>query len=235
MINPKRVLKGIKKKKRKKKRRTPNPHLDQPNVQHAPNRADHLSDKLLLQVGRAVGKGQTSPSMEKPEQRHPDQELLSSLTELLGPEVLHQKLDQGETRLIIELHRLNHVMGEECRLLPGMSVRHEPSRLEEKEVQHISHSITDHQEVRHMGNAKRQQHRLSLVLQQIQVPILLNVNHPQHPPTILNHDPRKRNLLLPTSLHSLSRSRKVRSSVGSKLNPKLASPCQVQLKLSHRS
>ena len=234
MINPRKVSRGTRRRRRKKKRRIPNQHLDQQNVQHALNRADHRSDRLLHQVDQGMGKGQITRSMGNQELPHLDQELLSSLTELLVPGVLRLKLDQEETRLIIELHRLNHVMGGECRLLPGMSVRHEPSRLEEKEVQHISHSITDHQEVRHMGNAKRQQHLLNLVLL-LQTQIHPNANHPLHPPTTLNHDPRRRNLLLPTSLRSLCRLRKVKLSLGSKLNPKLASPCRVLLKLSRPS
>jgi len=204
------VSREIRKRKRKKKRRIPNQHLDQQNVHHALNRADHRSDKLPLQVDQEMAKDQITLSMGNREPPHLDQELLSSLIELLVLEVLRLKLDQEETRLIIELHRLNLVMGEECRLLPGTLVRPEPCRLVEKELPRINHSIIDHQEVHRMGNAKQLQHHLNLVLLPIPIRIHLNVNHPQHPPTTLNHDPRKRNLLLPTSLRSLCRLRKVK-------------------------
>jgi hypothetical protein len=210
MINPRKASRGIRRKKRKKKRRIPNPHLDQQNVHHAPSRADHPSAKLLLQVDQAMGKGRITPSMGNQEPPHPAQELLSSLIELLGREVLRLKLDQEGTRLIIELHRLNHVMGGECRLLLGTLVRLEPCRLVEKELPRINHNTTDHQEVHLTGNARPQQHHLNLVLLPTPIQIHLNVNHPQHPPTIPNHDPRKRNLLLPTSLRSLCRLPKVK-------------------------
>jgi hypothetical protein len=210
MINPRRVSREIKRRRRKKKRRIPNQHLDQQNVRPAPNRADHRSDKPPLQVDQEMGKGQITPSMGNQEPPHLVQELLSSLIELLVRGVLRLKLDQGATRLIIELHRPNHVMGEECRLLPGTLVRPEPCRLVEKEHPRINHSIIDHQEVHPMGNAKRQQHLLNLVPLRIQIQIHLNVNHPPPPPTTLNHDPRKRNLPLPTSLRSPCRLRKVK-------------------------
>jgi hypothetical protein len=213
----------------------PNQHLDQPNVQHALNRADRRSDKLPRQADQGAAKGQITHSMGNQEQPHPDPELLSSLTELLVLEVLHLKLDHEGTRLTIELHRLNLVMGGECRLLPGTLVRPEPCRLVEKEVPRINHSTIDLQEVHPMGNAKRLQHHLNLVLLQIQLRILPNANHLLHHLTILNHDPRKRNHLLPMSLRSLCRLRRVKSSLGLKLNPKLVSPCRVLLKLSHLS
>jgi hypothetical protein len=210
MINPRKVSRAIRRRKRKKKRRIPNPHLDQQNVHLAPNRADHRFDKLPLQVDQGMGKGQITPSMGNQALPHLDQELLSSLIELLVREVLRLKLDQEGTRLIIELHRLNHVMGGECRLLLGTLVRPEPCRLVEKELPRINHSIIDHQEVHPTGNARPQQHHLNLVLLPIQIRIHLNVNHPQHPPTIPNHDPRKRNLPLPMSLRSLCRLRRVK-------------------------
>jgi hypothetical protein len=210
MINPKKVSRAIRRRKRKKKRRIPNQHLDQQNVHPAHNRADHPSDRLRPLVDQEMGKGQITPSMGNREPPHLDQELLSSLIELLVPEVLRLKLDQEEIHLIIELHRLNHVMGGECRLLLGTLVRPEPCRLVEKGPPRINHSIIDHQEVHPMGNARPQQHHLNLVLLPIPTRIHLNVNHPQHPPTIPNHDPRKRNLPLPMSLRSLCRLRRVK-------------------------
>jgi hypothetical protein len=210
MINPRRASREIKRRRRRKKRRIPNQHLDQQNVHPAHNHADHLSDKLPLRVDQGMGKGQITPSMGNREPPHLDQELLSLPTERLVPEVLRLKLDQEETHLIIELHRLNHVMGGECRLLLGTLVRPEPCRLVEKELPRINHSIIDHQEVHPTGNARPQQHHLNLVLTQIPIQIRLNVNHPPPPPTTPNHDPRKRNLLRPTSLRSLCKLRKVK-------------------------
>jgi len=235
MINPRKVSRETRRRRRKKKRRIPNQHLDQQNVQHALNHVVPHSDKPLPQVDQEMGKGQITHSMGNQELPHPDQEPLSSLTELLVPGVLRLKLDREETRLIIELHRLNRGMEGECRLLPGTLVPLEPCRLEEKEHPRNIHNITDHQEVHPTGNVKRQQHHLNLVLLPIQLQIHLNVNHPLHPPTTLNHDPRKRSHLHPTSLRSLCKLRKVKLLLGSKLNPKLASPCRVLLKLSHPS
>jgi hypothetical protein len=235
MISPRKASRKTRTRTRGKTKRLPNRRLAQQNVQHVHNLADHLSDKLHRQaVG--VGRGQITHSMGNQEPPLQDQELLSSLIELLVPGEHRQKLDQGVIHLIIELHHPNHEMEGECRLLRGTLVHHEPFLLDEKEVRlhtNRNHNIIDHLVVPRMERENRQQHHHNLVHLPIQTH--LNVNHPLLPLRILNHDPKRRNRPRRMSHLLKTRSCKQRLFSGSRHNRKLVSPCRVLLKLSNPS
>jgi len=200
------------KRKRKRKKKKRNQHLDQQNVHPAHNPADLHSAKPPLRAEAA--KDPITLNMEKQEQHLQDQELHSSLSVPLGPEVLRQKPDQGVIHLMDVLLRLNHEMVGVCHLLVGMLVHLEHFHRVEKEVQYINisisinHNIIDLLVVLHTGRGRRQLHPHNLV--PLQIPIHQNEN--PHLPLLPIPNParRRRNHQPPMSHLSRIRSCKPR-------------------------